>query len=262
MNLFQNLIPLKINEMKPLHVLCLLLVLISCKETKTQLTKITAKTIAIDSLIEPNTEIEAVIAPFQKKLSAEMNQVLTYTPKDLVKKDGEMQSSLGNLMADLCMEQANPIYKEKTNQSIDFAMFNHGGIRASIFEGNVITEHAFNVMPFENELVVAKISGTKMLDLIDYFLEAKRAHPLSKNIAFTIEENKYDLKINGKPFDKSKSYNVLTSDYLQNGGSNMVFFKNPEKLTVLNYKMRNAIIDYLKKVDTLKTALDNRVIVK
>ena len=39
----------------------------------------------------------------------------------------------------------------------------------------------------------------------------------------------------------------------------MNFFKNPVKLTPLNYKMRDAIIAYFQKVDTLQTAIDNRV---
>ena len=40
------------------------------------------------------------------------------------------------------------------------------------------------------------------------------------------------------------------------------FFKNPEKLIKLDYKIRDAIIDYFKKTDTLQTAIDHRVIIK
>ena len=52
----------------------------------------------------------------------------------------------------------------------------------------------------------------------------------------------------------------MTNDYLQTGGGNMHFFSNPKKLTDINLKVRDAIIEYFTKVDTLKVAIDNRII--
>ncbi|MDY8137947.1 5'-nucleotidase [Aquimarina sp. 2201CG5-10] len=248
--------------MKPLYFIYLLLALASCKKTDTHLTKITAKTIAINDTIKSSSEVDSIIAPFKEKLSKEMQQVLCYTPKNLVKNDGNMQSTLGNLMVDMCLEVADSIFKKKNNKSIDFAMFNHGGLRATISKGNVTKEQAFQLMPFENELVVVEMNGKKIIELVDYFMKNKRAHPLSKNVELVIDDSNYNLKINGVAFDENKNYTVLTSDYLQNGGSKMIFFKNPEKLIKLDYKVRDAIIDYFKKVDTLQATIDNRVIIK
>ena len=248
--------------MKRCYFICFFLVVASCKKTDIQLTKITANTIAINDSIQPSIQIDSMIAPYKEKLTAEMQQVLSYTAKDLLKNDGNLQSTLGNLMVDLCYEIANPVYNKRTNKSIDFAMLNHGGIRATIARGKVTKEHAFQIMPFENELVVVELTGDKVIALVDYFIKSQRAHPLSKNVELTIDKENYDLKINGSTFDKNKSYTILTSDYLQNGGSKMNFFKNPEKLIKLDYKIRDAIIDYFKKTDTLQTAIDHRVIIK
>jgi len=173
-----------------------------------------------------------------------------------------MQSTLGNLMADMCFEMGNGIFKKNTKTSIDFSMLNYGGIRAIITAGAVTKKDAFKLMPFENELVVVKLSGNKVLELVEFFIQNKTAHPLSKNITLEIEENGYSLKINGELFDKNKMYYVLTNDYLQSGGDKMDFFKNPEALIKLDYKVRDAIIQYFKKVDTLKVAIDNRVKLK
>ncbi len=251
-----------ITYMRALHLIYLFLLLASCKETNRSLTKITAKTIAIDSTIQPSVKINRIIAPYKEKLINEMGKVLSHTPKNITKKNIEIQSTLGNLMADMCFKMASPIFKEKTNTSIDFAMFNYGGLRAIIPAGNVTKEHAFKLMPFENELVVATLSGDKIIELVNYFIKNKEAHPLSKSITLVIKKNNYALKINSKEFNKNKTYNVLTSDYLQDGGDKMSFFKNPKKLTNLDYKVRNAIIHYFEKVDTLKTAIDKRVIIE
>lgn len=253
--------------MKPLFnktffLLYLSFTLIGCKQTTHQLTKIKATNIAIDSSITADESIRNFINPYQKKITQEIQHVFCYSPKDLVKSDGEMQSSLGNLMADMCYNMANPIFKERTGEDIDFAMFNHGGIRAAISTGNVTKEHAFKLMPFENQLVVVTLSGEKMQELLTYFINGKKAHPLSKQVTLTLNGDNYHLEINKVPFNKNKTYNILTSDYLQNGGDSMNFFKSPKKLTKLDYKFRSAIIDYFKKVDTLKATIDNRVILK
>jgi 2',3'-cyclic-nucleotide 2'-phosphodiesterase (5'-nucleotidase family) len=248
--------------MKPFHILCFFLVLVSCKKVDRTLTKITAKTIAIDSSIKPSKEISMMITPYKEKLIGEMEKVLTYTPKDITKQSFAMQSSLGNLMADMCFEMSTPIFKEKTNATIDFALFNYGGLRALIPAGKVAKEQAFKLMPFENELVIVNLTGKKVVELVNFFIENKKPHPLSKNIALHIKENAFRLKINDKKFDINATYNVLTSDYLQGGGDNMNFFKNPEKITKLDYKVRAAIIHYFERVDTLKTTIDKRVIIE
>ena len=248
--------------MKVSHFICCLLFLVSCKKTTQHLTKITAKNSTIDSTIVPSKSIDKIIQPYKEKLTADMQETLTFTAVALTKKNVAMQSTLGNLLADLCMEMANPIFKEKTNGRIDFSLFNNGGIRATIPAGNITKEHAFKLMPFDNELVVVELTGDKIVDLVTFFIKNKTAHPLSKNINLTITGETYALKINGTSFNKNRTYRVLTNDYLQTGGDKMNFFKNPVKLTVLDYKMRDVIIDYFKKTDTLQAFLDNRIIIK
>ena len=248
--------------MKRSYVLLFLLAISSCQKSEKQLVKITAKNIAIDNTIKASEEIVWIISPYKGKLISEMQEVLCYSPKEMVKNDGNMQSSLGNLMADMCFEMANPIFKEKTKQSIDFVLFNHGGIRANIPAGSITKADAFKLMPFDNELVVVNLTGEKVLELTNYFIKNSNAHPVCKNVQLTIGENYNHLKIKGETFDKNKSYNVLTTDYLQGGGDKMNFFKNPKQLTLLDYKMRDAIIDYFRKKDTLHSATDNRIIIK
>lgn len=249
-------------KLKYCYLLIAIFILHSCKNTEAHLSKIRAKTIAVDNSYKANAAIDSVISPYKNKLQSDMEEVLCYNPKKLVKFDGEMQSTAGNFMADSCFEIANPIFKKQTNEEIDFVLFNHGGIRASIPKGDVTRERAFKIMPFENELVITKLSGTKVQELFEFFTKKKTAHPLSKNVQLTVNGDQFSVKINGKPFDKTKSYNVMTNDYLFNGGNRMTFFANPEKLTVLNLRVRDAIIAYFSKVDQLNTTIDNRVIVK
>ena len=231
---------------------------IQCNRKSQVVTKITAKTIAVDTTLASKNEITNTIAPYKKKMIAEINTIISYTPKDLTRNDGDLESSLGNLIADLSYKRANPLFVKQTGKNIDFAMFNYGGIRAGITKGNVTNKNAFELMPFENSYVVVELSGEKIKELVAYLQKNKTAHPLSKQFRLAINKKGYSLQIQHKPFDVKKSYFVLTTDYLQSGGDRMNFFKNPKKLYQLDYKMRHAIMDDFKSVDTIKSTLDGR----
>lgn len=235
---------------------------ISCKNEPQHLTKIKAELVPINETISSEKSIEDFIQPYKEKVELEMNTILSYTSKDLVRTDSELESSLGNLLADMCYERSNPVFNSRTNNNIDFAMFNYGGIRAGITKGAITTQNAFNLMPFENSLVVVEMTSEKLNDLIQYLITQNKAHPLSKHVKLRIAEDgsTYDFTLNNNSLDPSKTYFVLTSDYLQNGGDRMVFFKDPVNLYKLDYKVRNAIIDYFKETDTIKTELDGRFI--
>jgi 5'-nucleotidase len=245
------------------YFLFLVFLWISCHHEPQHLAKITAKTNSIDSLIQQDSSIIKTFSPYKKKMIEEINRVLTYAPKNLTTSDGKLQSSLGNLMADLMFEKASELFKKETGKKVDFALSNQGGIRASLWKGDVQVKHAFNIMPFENMLVVAELTKEKTEELFEYFIAQNRANPLSKQVQLTIDKRgEIDIKINGKSLEEGKTYFVATSDYLQKGGGNMNFFLNPESLYDSNFLLRDAIIEYFEKQDTLTAKLDNRVVVR
>ncbi|MBE7641209.1 hypothetical protein GUB10_12775 [Salegentibacter sp. BLCTC] len=237
------------------------LIILSCKDDSIETAKVKGQRIAIDNKIESNTEIKEFITPFKEHLNKTLDSTLAYNPRAMVKSDGDLNTAIGNLMADVVMEQAGPVFKSRTGNEIDMVLLNHGGIRAGLNKGKISTRSAYALMPFENEIVIAEISGAKIKEMLTYLERAKTAHPVS-GIQIIMNKN-YKVKsaeIKGKKIEKDKTYFVATSDYLQQGGDNMLFFKNPVGLTKINYKLRNAIIDYFKKVDTLKVTKDNRFI--
>ncbi len=243
-----------------LYILLLILSFSACKNTL-HTTSIKGDIIPMDKTIAADPEIEAYIKPYALHLNQTLDSVIVYNPNNLSKKDGKLNTALGNLMADLVMEQAIPIFKSRTGNIIDIVLLNQGGIRSGIAKGAVTSRTGFELMPFENEIVVVELSGKKIQELLTYLEIAKTAHPIS-GMQLTLDSN-YKLKnalIDGKELDLGRSYFVATSDYLQQGGDNMNFFKDPLHIYNIDYKLRNAIIDHFIKVDTLRTSIDNRFI--
>ena len=102
-----------------------------------------------------------------------------------------------------------------------------------------------------------------MLEAVNYLTNAKRAHPIAKlNIVLNKNYDLIEATIDGKNIDPEKYYNVLTNDYLFNGGDRMDFFQARDTVYVLNYKVRNALMDYFMKTDTINPVIDNRFIIR
>jgi len=188
-----------------------------------------------------------------------LDSTLAYAPAKISKMDGAYNTTAGNLMADIMLSETNPIFKKRTGKDIDFVLMNHGGIRAIISKGKVSARTAYEVMPFENNISVVELDGKSVLQMITYIVQSKRAHPLSGiQVILNKDDSIKTLKIRGKPFDVEQHYYVATSDYLVSGGDDMVFFKNALSVTETDYKIRNAMIDYFSKVDTLVPTIDDR----
>ena len=243
-----------------LSILCILMTF-SCKEAKLNLTKIEGKRILISDSLSFDQEIDNFVKPYRDHIKKDLDSVLSYSAAHYSKSDGEFNTAIGNFMADAIYEEANPIFKSRTGKDIDIVLLNFDGIRSDISKGNITTKTAFELMPFENSLVVVALKGSQMALLIDYLRKGKKAHPISKlKLEIDKDFNVVKTTINNKKIEPNKTYFVATHDYLYYGGDNMTFFIPNDSLYVLDYKVRNAFIDHFKKVDTIKPVMDDRFI--
>lgn len=235
----------------------------ACKTEPQHLYKIEGKNINITDSLSYDKTIDAFIKPYRDHVNKNLDSILAYSKATYSKSDGELNTAIGNFLADLVYEQANPVFNNRTGKNIDFVLLNHGGIRSIISKGDITIRTAYEVMPFENSLVVAYLKGEQVKELLDYLARNKRAHPITKlKLVLDKDANNYEATIDGVPIDFNKNYFVCTNDYLANGGDRMNFFKTNDSLYVLDYKIRNAMIDYFKKVDTINPIIDDRFIQK
>tara|TARA_R110002051_G_scaffold56046_8_gene103967 strand:- start:18541 stop:19326 length:786 start_codon:yes stop_codon:yes gene_type:complete len=233
--------------------------LASCNTASKHVTELTGKQIAIDSSYQLVDSIQKFIQPYHDRVEGILDSVVAYAPYTISKTDGKYNTTAGNLMADIVLSETNTIFKKRTGNTIDLVLLNHGGIRAIISKGNVTARTAYEVMPFENTVVVVELKGKSLLKMVDYLVKSKRAHPVAGvQIVLNKDTTVHTFTINGKPLDIDKSYFIATSDYLVKGGDNMNFFKEALTITETDYKIRNAMIDFFSKVDTISPIIDLR----
>lgn len=237
---------------------------ISCKTTSYYNYKIEGKKIGVTAENGENLEIETFVTPFREHIKKDLDSVLAFAPETLDKSKGKWQTTIGNLLAEIVMELGTPLFQKRAQKTLDFCLLNHGGIRAIIPEGAVTTRTAFEVMPFENSLIIVGLKGTQVKEMAVYLLTEKKPHPLNGIKIFANKDNLTvnRIEINGMLVVDDKTYYVATSDYLANGGDNMTFFKESSLKFDMEYKLRNMMIDYFKKVDTLPVLTDEKIILE
>ncbi|MBO9585191.1 MAG: 5'-nucleotidase C-terminal domain-containing protein [Flavobacterium sp.] len=251
----------KYNGFLKLFVIFLTLFLISsCSSKNYNLTKIEGKQLPVTEKTGETAEIENFIKPYRDHINKDLDNVLAYCPETLDKSTGKWQTGIGSLLADVCVQRGNIVFNAREKKDIDICLLNHGGIRAILPKGNVTTRSAFEIMPFENSLVVMALKGEQILDIAAYIIKEKKPQPLS-GMTFTItKDNKAkNIMVQGKPLDVNKTYYVATNDYLANGGDNMAFFAKSTQKFDLNYKLRDVLIDYFKEVDTVVAPKNIRI---
>lgn len=214
--------------------------------------------VPINSSISSDTEMSTFIRPYKTALDEEMNRVIGFAAHALVKRSPVFETTLGNFFADACLQQARLIIKD-----IDFALpTTTGGMRNDLPAGDLKMSSIFELMPFENELIVVELKATDVEELVQFILETG-GQPIS-GIKISYKDKKTtDIRINGAKLDANKTYKLLTSDYILGGGDSVKGITNPINRTVLNLKVRDALLNYIKQEtiagNQIKSMLDGRV---
>lgn len=243
-------------QLKP-YAFVLATLLVGCKAPMVVSEVSPKKNISINSSLKDNEVMAATIAPYKMEMERQMNTKISHTNAELTKQGDN--SSLGALLADYTYEGGNDWAKANGFPSVDASVINIGGIRTNIGKGDILLKHIFEVMPFENELVIVKIKGKDMDGLFNYYAETQKNNPVSHLVIETTQGKISRGLINNQPIDSHKDYYIATSDYLALGGDNMKFFSKGE-LIATGLKLRDVFISKFKQNPEITAPNDVRLI--
>jgi 2',3'-cyclic-nucleotide 2'-phosphodiesterase (5'-nucleotidase family) len=237
--------------------------LVACGSAGLRNTQIAGKQLPVTEQYANVPEIEQFVAPYRQHIDKELDSVIAYCPETLDKSKTihGWQTTIGNFMADVTFDKADNLLMQREHRHVDICLMNHGGIRSIIAKGPVTARTAFEIMPFENAVVVVALKGQQLAEIAQYLAKEHKPHPLAgMKLVLDKEGNVKEITVQGKPVQTDKIYNVATSDYLANGGDNMVFFAKGLARYDLDYKLRDLFIDYFKEVETLPVIRTERII--
>ncbi|MCG9912457.1 MAG: 5'-nucleotidase C-terminal domain-containing protein [Flavobacteriales bacterium] len=196
--------------------------------------------------VSPDEKLESIIVPYREKMQVSMNEELVRSAVILEKKNPE--STLGNVVADAVMYVSrNRIEQEKDAIFPDVVLLNNGGLRTELPAGVITVSHVYELMPFENEVVLLTLTPEKFREMVDFIAQLGGA-PVA-GLTMHIHQGRAEhVQIQGKPYLFDRNVVVATSDFLATGGDGMNFFGNPVGYVETRIKVRDAIIIYFRKV--------------
>ncbi|MBL7717997.1 MAG: 5'-nucleotidase C-terminal domain-containing protein [Flavipsychrobacter sp.] len=203
----------------------------------------------------PDSSLYRLVQPYKEELDKKMSEVIGRADTTLTKKQPEC--TLGNFMADAQLAAARELYPDVT-----VSVSNYGGIRVSYLqEGPVMLRHMYELMPFDNTLVILELPGTVLVEFCQHMASLK-GWPVS-GLSYTIKDKKaVNIKVNGQAVKEDALYKVATSDYVANGGDNCHFLK-AYKPVLTNIFVRDVLIAYVRNRtasgQALSATLENRV---
>ena len=229
-------------------------------------TSVHSSQIVIDDSIPPDPELEKLLAPYSAKVR-ELSLVIGRLDRPL-KKEPVGAGTLGNFVTDGMRAYA----ESKLGKHVDLTIMNAGGLRKNtISEGELRASDVFELLPFENALMVVEITGANLLKLLPPLVrDAQSGAELQykwndQNRPEFISGKLIDANGHEQEIDPNKLYTIVTIDYLLKvGGGAFAPLKEAKDVTPLKITLRDAVMEYVKSETAagrvIHAQVDNRYV--
>ncbi len=181
------------------------------------------------------------------------------------------ETNLGDFSADAQLYAAEKV----TGEDIDVSIVNGGNVRETIPAGPITRNDMITVFPFQNTVVVLKLTGGELLEALEaacYAMpDSLGAFPQVAGVEFDVDgsvpyekgtrypDSTYyapklpgsrvkNVMIGGAPLDLKAEYTLTTNDFLAAGGDTYHALKAPFERNGNNtgYGLEESLIDYIK----------------
>jgi 5'-nucleotidase len=226
--------------------------------------------ILIDSKIKPDEAVLARIKELGKPIEELKTKIIGKTDAPI---DGSREScrarecEMGDLVTDAMLDRVK-------GQGVTIAITNGGGLRASIDAGDVSMGEAITVLPFQNTLSTFQIKGADIVAALENGVsqieEGGGRFPQVAGLKFAFDRSKpvgsrisnVEVK-EGEAFvalDPAKAYNVVSNNYMRNGGDGYSIFKTKaENAYDYGPGLETVLADYLAAHNPYKPMTDGRI---
>ncbi|MBL7996181.1 bifunctional metallophosphatase/5'-nucleotidase [bacterium] len=210
-----------------------------------------------DDEIEDDAHTKQAIEKWKNKLSEIADQKIGTISQSLTRSYSE-ESLMGNMVAD-AMLHAYP--------DNDLAITNSGGLRDDITGPAVTMGNLISAFPFPNTIVLVEMKGKDIKDLFEHaagltngILQVSEGVEMHYSVSAAAGNRVVLYKLNGKTFKDDKTYKVVTSNFLADGGDGFLAFRRALSKKDTRVEILQTMIQYLKSFDVYKPQLFGRVV--
>ena len=245
--------------MRTLHQISLftlvsLFVLSACQHPARRIVGVTTEAIPVNANADGIQDAAYLmqLEPIKEALEQEMNMQIGYAPECLW--IGAPECPMLNWASDALLDAARKSYPEK----VDIAIVNMGGMRCEWLAGHITRKSVFELMPFDNRLVVLTLKGTDILELCESFARYGGQGVAGMRVTI-VDEQVANVTIGGKALNTKTSYKVATSDYLAGGTDHMEALTHYSDYWNSDLLIRDLYLAEVQAQDTIRATVDGRM---
>ena len=226
----------------------------ACMRQPVHVTGCTTEAIPVDASSDclQDTVYLAQLAPVKADLEREMNVQIGYAAQDMWV--GEPECPMLNWASDALWEAAKRAYPGR----VDIAIVNMGGMRCSWQAGPITRGCVFELMPFDNRIVVLTLQGKDIIELCESFARYGGQGVAGMRVK-TVDGQLADVTIGGKDVHPTALYTVATSDYLSGGADHMEALTRYVDYWKSDLLIRDLYLEAVREQDTIRAAVDGRM---
>jgi 2',3'-cyclic-nucleotide 2'-phosphodiesterase (5'-nucleotidase family) len=197
----------------------------------------------INESVAEDAAILKALDPAKKEILASFGKVIATSPDGLLRGRVGEENLLGYWIADTMRARAAALL----GVPVKFAFTNRGGIRGNVKVGDVKVGDIFEVMPFENEMLVLELTGAEVSAVMKESFLRRAGDPSSGVVAVlsgTLEKPVFTVTWeDGKPIAPDEVVKVATSDYLYEGGDGIPTLKKGRRPYTTGLTIRQILLD-------------------
>ncbi|MCC7015534.1 MAG: bifunctional metallophosphatase/5'-nucleotidase [Planctomycetes bacterium] len=219
----------------------------------------------VDLLADPtpqdrNARVEELCADLAQRADLDMRRTIGELAGPLKAGRGPLSTVAGNWVADMLRERVGG----------DVGIHNRGGTRAEIDAGPVTVREVFEMLPFDNDVVLLELPGADLAEVVRGAIEGTTHSGLDYSGMRVFVKSRSEggktlltlerIEIGGKPLDPAASYRVATNSFLAGGGDGFAEFARAKRSTQDPILMRELAAEVLERAGTLTPPSEARIV--
>ena len=166
--------------------------------------------------VTPDSVEAVLVAGYRLRTDSLAAHPVAMLADSLVRLGHDGQYPLGNLIADAQRAMAHA----------DVAIMNNGGIRSDLPKGPVTYRDLFQLQPFGNNLVKARVKGSVIRAALEFAVKGGRPDAHIAGVTMVFDRTRPDGQrlvsvrlAGGRPLRDDRTYTLAVNDFMSTGGS-------------------------------------------
>ncbi len=219
-----------------------------------------------DRLAKPDQALLAYISDYKKKVDDKFGTVICKFVKELTHPKREIETSLGNLFADIFTASCD----------CDVMFVGSGSIRVKQMGPQVTLGDAMACFPYDDSLHRFSVSGEQLMQIFAHIMRVENrdgegeCYQVNQGVAAVYDGKKEklsSLNVGGQPVDENKLYRIAMQGYHYNNASAYLgldpeFIQTLPDHKVVSTSAQQVLVEYLNNHTNIESKVERRLVYK